>query len=295
MSGFQSERRRSGVIAEKLGMTRVFAEDGRHIPVTVLKIDGCQVTAQRTEETNGYTAVQLGAGTTKVKNITGAMRGHFAKARIEPKRTVAEFRVSEDALIDVGQEISADHFAIGQYVDVVGTSIGKGYAGGMKRHNFGGLRASHGVSVSHRAIGSTGQCQDPGKVFKGKKMPGQMGAVRRTVQNLKVVSTDSERGLILVRGSVPGPESGIVFVSDSVKKLFPEDAPFPASLRSGKSEESETSAEKLSSEDTVAGKMPAGLATSEKAVSENTPTEEAPTEAVDDGSDVSDDREEKKD
>ena len=295
MSGFQSERRRSGVIAEKLGMTRVFAEDGKHVPVTVLKIEGCQVTAQRTEASHGYTAVQLGAGKIKVKNVTGAMRGHFAVARIEPKRTVAEFRVSEDALIDVGQEISADHFAVGQYVDVVGTSIGKGYAGGMKRHNFSGLRASHGVSVSHRAIGSTGQCQDPGRVFKGKKMPGQMGSVRRTVQNLRVVSTNSECGLILVRGSVPGPESAIVFVSDAVKKVFPEDAPFPASLRNSVPEEMETAAEAAPAKETVAENVSSDVVTLEESVSEATPVQEVPTEAADDVSGASDGTNEERD
>jgi large subunit ribosomal protein L3 len=242
MSGSQTAKRRSGVIAEKMGMTRVFADDGRHVPVTVLKLDGCQVTARRTQESHGYTALQLGAGKAKVKNVNAAMRGHFSKARVEPKRVVAEFRVSEDALVDVGQEFLADHFADGQYVDVVGTSIGKGFAGGIKRHNFSGLRASHGVSISHRAIGSTGQCQDPGKVFKGKKMPGQMGNVRSTAQNLEIVSTDTERGLILVRGGVPGPKSGYVFVSDAVKKSLPEDAPFPASLRASEAQDGDAPA-----------------------------------------------------
>ncbi|MDA0230793.1 MAG: 50S ribosomal protein L3 [Proteobacteria bacterium] len=239
MSGPQTARRRTGVIAQKMGMTRIFTDDGRHVPVTVLKMDACQVTAQRTQESHGYTALQLGAGKAKVKNVSGAMRGHFAKARVEPKRTVVEFRVSEDALIDVGQELLADHFATGQFVDVVGTSIGKGFAGAMKRHNFSGLRASHGVSVSHRSLGSTGHCQDPGRVFKGKKMAGHMGAVRNTVQNLEIISTDSDRGLILVRGGVPGPESGIVFVSDAVKLDPPKDAPFPASVRDSGSSESD--------------------------------------------------------
>lgn len=230
MAGTTAQRR-CGLIAEKLGMTRVFNEGGEHIPVTVLRLDACQVVAQRTQETNGYSAVQLGAGKLKVKNVTRALRGHFAKAKVEPKRTVAEFRVSPDAVLDVGSEILADHFQAGQHVDVVGTSIGKGFAGGMKRHNFSGLRASHGVSVSHRAHGSTGQCQDPGRVFKGKKMAGQYGAVRKTVQSLEVVSTDPERGLILVRGGVPGPEGGIVFVSDAKKRPLPDGVPFPASVR----------------------------------------------------------------
>ena len=295
MSDLQSERRRSGVIAEKLGMTRVFDEDGRHLPVTVLKIDGCQVTAQRRKESHGYTAVQLGAGGIKVKNVTAAMRGHFAKVRIVPKRTVAEFRVSEDAMIDVGQEIAADHFAIGQYVDVVGTSIGKGFAGGMKRHNFGGLRASHGVSVSHRAIGSTGQCQDPGRVFKGKKMPGQMGAVRRTAQNLKVVSTDPERGLILVRGSVPGPESAIVFISDAIKKLFPEDAPFPASLRSKVSGETEAPEKSDASDEIVQEAESTDGALSEEAVDQEQSGNKATAKNTNDAEAIPDATEEKKD
>ena len=224
---------RSGLIAQKVGMTRIFAEDGRHIPVTVLKIDNCQVVGHRTMEKNGYVAVQLGAGLAKVKNTTKAERGVFAKANVEPKRKVVEFRVSEDNLVDVGAEFTADHFVAGQFVDVSGTSIGKGFAGAMKRHNFGGLRASHGVSISHRAHGSTGQCQDPGKVFKGKKMAGQMGNARVTTQNLKVVRTDAERGLIMIEGSVPGSKGGWVMIRDAVKKALPEGVPMPASTRGG--------------------------------------------------------------
>jgi len=236
-------QRRAGVIAKKMGMTRVFDDNGKHIPVTVLQLDQCQITALRTEESHGYNAVQMGACNAKVKNVNAAMRGHFSKARVEPKKTLVEFRVSSDALLDVGSHLAADHFIDGQFVDIVGTSIGKGFAGGMKRHNFGGLRASHGVSISHRAIGSTGQCQDPGKVFKGKKMAGHMGAVRSTVQNLEVVSTDVERGLILVRGGVPGPETGLVLVSDAIKKDFPKEAPFPGSLVSKeKNDESDNAA-----------------------------------------------------
>jgi large subunit ribosomal protein L3 len=212
-------------------MTRVFAEDGAHVPVTVLKVDNCQVVAQKIEDRDGYTAVQLGAGTAKVNRVGKPMRGHFAKANVEPKKKVVEFRVSQDALIDVGAELTTDHFVAGQFVDVIGTTIGKGFAGVMKRHNFGGLRASHGVSVSHRSHGSTGQRQDPGKVFKGKKMAGHMGAVRVTTQNLKVVSTDAERGLILVHGAVPGPASGWVLVRDAVKRALPKDVPFPAGIR----------------------------------------------------------------
>ncbi|WP_025899915.1 50S ribosomal protein L3 [Sneathiella glossodoripedis] len=222
---------RTGLIAKKLGMTRVFSEDGQHVPVTVLEVDNCQVVAHRKTETHGYNALQLGVGSAKVKNVSKAMRGHFAKANVEPKMKLAEFRIEEEAFVDLGAELTADHFVPNQNVDVVATSIGKGFAGPMKRHNFGGLRASHGVSVSHRAHGSTGQCQDPGRVFKGKKMAGHMGAARVTTQNLKVVSTDAERGLILVKGAVPGSKGGWVFVSDAVKKNRPEEAPFPAAVR----------------------------------------------------------------
>ncbi len=223
---------RSGVIAKKLGMTRLFLEDGRQVPVTVLQLDNLQVVAQRTAEKDGYSAVQLGAGTAKAKRTTAAMRGHFAAANVAPKRKVAEFRVSPENLIGVGEEITADHYFAGQFVDIAGTSIGKGFAGAMKRHNFGGLRASHGVSISHRSHGSTGQCQDPGKVFKGKKMAGHLGAVRVTTQNLQVVRTDSDRGLIMVKGSVPGSKGGWVTIKDAVKKPFPENAILPAGLKS---------------------------------------------------------------
>ena len=223
---------RSGVIAKKLGMTRLFLEDGRQVPVTVLQLDGLQVVAQRTADRDGYTAVQLGAGTAKAKRTTAPMRGHFAKANVAPRRKLAEFRVSPDNLIEVGEEITADHYFAGQFVDVAGTSIGKGFQGAMKRHNFAGLRASHGVSISHRSHGSTGQCQDPGKVFKGKKMAGHMGAVRITTQNLQVVKTDSERGLIMVKGAVPGSRGGWVTIKDAVKKPFPENAILPAALKS---------------------------------------------------------------
>ncbi|SDC80181.1 50S ribosomal protein L3 [Ruegeria marina] len=223
---------RSGIIAKKVGMTRLFMEDGKQIPVTVLQLDNLQVVAQRTTEKDGYTAVQLGAGTPKIKRVSKAMRGHFAAQKVEPKRKLAEFRVSEDALIEVGAEISAEHFLAGQKVDVSGTSIGKGFAGAMKRHNFGGLRASHGVSISHRSHGSTGQCQDPGRVFKGKKMAGHMGAARVTTQNLEVVKTDAERGLVFIKGAVPGPKAGWVTVKDAVKKKAPEGLPFPAAVKS---------------------------------------------------------------
>src|SRR6476469_1617249 len=213
---------RTGLIAQKLGMSRVFTDEGNHVAVTVLRVDNCQVVAQRTEDKDGYTALQLGVGAAKVKNVTKPQRGHFAAAKVEPKAKLAEFRVSDDALVPVGAEITAGHFLVGQYVDVTGTSIGKGYAGGMKRHNFGGLRASHGVSVSHRSLGSTGQRQDPGRVFKNKKMAGHMGARNRTQQNLEVVRTDVERGLIFVKGSVPGHKGGWLLVKDSVKINRPE-------------------------------------------------------------------------
>ncbi|WP_460273176.1 50S ribosomal protein L3 [Celeribacter sp. ULVN23_4] len=227
---------RSGVIAKKVGMTRLFMEDGKQIPVTVLQLDNLQVVAQRTTEKDGYTAVQLGAGSAKAKRTSQAMRGHFAAANVAPKRKVAEFRVDEDKLIEVGAEISADHYLEGQFVDVSGTSIGKGFAGAMKRHNFGGLRASHGVSISHRSHGSTGQCQDPGRVFKGKKMAGHMGAARVTTQNLQVVRTDADRGLIMVKGAVPGSKGGWVTIKDAVKKAAPADLPLPAALKSAAAE-----------------------------------------------------------
>ncbi|MCL6285843.1 50S ribosomal protein L3 [Ruegeria sp. 2012CJ41-6] len=227
---------RSGIIAKKVGMTRLFQEDGRQIPVTVLELDGLQVVAQRTTEKDGYTAVQLGAGSPKVKRVSKAMRGHYAASKVEPKRKLVEFRVEEDGLIDVGAEISAEHFLEGQKVDVTGTSIGKGFAGAMKRHNFGGLRASHGVSISHRSHGSTGQCQDPGKVFKGKKMAGHMGAARVTTQNLEVVKTDADRGLLMIKGAVPGSKGGWVTVKDAVKKKAPEGLPFPAAVKSAATE-----------------------------------------------------------
>ncbi|MDJ0948222.1 MAG: 50S ribosomal protein L3 [Alphaproteobacteria bacterium] len=224
---------RTGLLAQKMGMSRVFTDDGRHVPVTVLKVDGCQVVAQRTEEKHGYSALQLGIGAAKVKNVSKPLRGHFAKAKVEPKRKLAEFRVSADNLVEVGAELSVGHFVAGQFVDVTGTSIGKGFAGGMKRHNFAGLRASHGVSVSHRAHGSTGQCQDPGKVFKGKKMAGHLGDTRVTVQNLEVVSTDEERGLILVKGGVPGARGGWLRVADAIKRPLPDGVPMPAALKGG--------------------------------------------------------------
>ena len=222
---------RTGLIARKLGMTRVFTPEGEHVPVTVLQVDGCHVVGQRTQENDGYTAVQLGVGSIRVKNVTKPMRGHFAKAKVEPRRKLVEFRVPADGLIDVGSELAVDHFLVGQKVDVTGTSIGKGFAGGMKRHNFGGLRATHGVSVSHRSLGSTGGRQDPGKTFKNKKMAGHMGDVRVTTQNLTVVRTDVEQGLLLIKGAIPGADGGWVLVRDAVKRKQPDGLPYPGSVK----------------------------------------------------------------
>ncbi len=222
---------RTGVIAKKMGMTRLFQEDGRHVPVTVLALEGNQVISVREMDRDGYTAVQLGAGVAKSKNVAKPQRGHFGKAEVEPKAVVHEFRVNADGLLDVGAEISADHYVAGQIVDIQGKTQGKGFQGGMKRWGFGGLRATHGVSVSHRSLGSTGQRQDPGKVFKNKKMAGHMGDKYRTQQNLEIVSTDVERGLLFVKGSVPGSKGGWLFVKDSVKVARHADAPFPAGLK----------------------------------------------------------------
>jgi len=225
------ERQRTGLIARKEGMTRIFDEDGRHVPVTVLKLDECQVVGVRTEDKDGYTAVALGAGKAKIKRTSKANRGVFAKAKIEPKKKVVEFRVANENLLEIGAELSVNHFVSGQFVDVTATSKGKGFAGAMKRHNFGGMRASHGVSISHRAHGSTGQCQDPGRVFKGKKMAGHMGDERVTTQNLQIVAVDEEDGLILIKGAVPGAKSGWVLINDAIKKPAHKDAPLPAGIK----------------------------------------------------------------
>jgi large subunit ribosomal protein L3 len=222
---------RSGVLAQKVGMMRLFTEAGEHVPVTVLRLAGCQVVGHRTKDKNGYVALQLGAGTRKVQRTTKADRGYFAVAKVEPKRKLAEFRVDEDALIPIGAEITADHFVVGQYVDVTGTSTGKGFAGGMKRWNFAGLRASHGVSISHRSIGSTGGRQDPGKTFKNKKMPGHLGVDRVTTLNLKVRQLDVDRGLIMVEGAVPGVKGGWITVRDAVKKKLPDGVPKPGKFK----------------------------------------------------------------
>ena len=239
---------RTGVIAKKLGMTRLFDDAGTHVPVTVLSLEGCQVTAQRTKERDGYVALQLGAGAKKAKNTTKAERGHFAKGLVEPKHYVAEFRVSEDNLIDVGAEFTADHFLPGQKVDVAGVTVGKGFAGAMKRWNFGGMRATHGVSVSHRAHGSTGQRQDPGKVFKGKKMAGHMGQDQVTTLNLTVFRVDVERGLILIKGAVPGTEGTYVKIRDAIKVAAPADAPKPGAIKSLVSAAADTPADVAATE-----------------------------------------------
>jgi large subunit ribosomal protein L3 len=242
---------RSGVIAQKVGMTRVFTDAGEHVPVTVLKVDACQVVAHRTKDKNGYVALQVGVGKAKVKNVSKAERGRFAVAKVEPKQKLAEFRVSEDAMIPVGAEITADHFVAGQFVDVTGTSTGKGFAGGMKRWNFGGLRATHGVSVSHRSIGSTGGRQDPGKTFKNKKMPGHLGVERVTTQNLRVVQTDVERGLILVEGAVPGVAGGWIQIRDAVKRKAPADLPMPGKFRGPAGEAASAPAPETAPEETA--------------------------------------------
>ncbi|MFO7757199.1 MAG: 50S ribosomal protein L3 [Roseovarius sp.] len=265
---------RSGVIAKKVGMTRLFLEDGRQVPVTVLQLDKLQVVAQRTAERDGYSAVQLGAGTAKVKRTTQAMRGHFAVAKVEPKRKVAEFRVAPENLIKVGEEITADHYFEGQFVDVCGTSIGKGFAGAMKRHNFRGLEMTHGVSISHRSHGSTGQCQDPGKVFKGKKMAGHMGAAKVTTQNLQVVRTDSDRGLIMIKGAVPGSKGGWVTIKDAVKKPFPENAIMPAALRSA-AEEAAKAAEEAAAQAAAEEEAEAKRLAEEQAAAEEAALKEA--------------------
>ena len=276
---------RSGVIAKKLGMTRLFMEDGRQVPVTVLHMENLQVVAQRTADRDGYSAVQLGAGAAKAKRTTQAMRGHFAAAKVEPKRKLAEFRVSPENLIEVGEEITADHYFAGQFVDIAGTSIGKGFAGGMKRHNFGGLRASHGVSISHRSHGSTGQCQDPGKVFKGKKMAGHMGAVRVTTQNLQVVRTDSERGLIMVKGAVPGSKGGWVTIKDAVKKATPDNVILPAALRSEARRAHEAALQ--AAEEAAAAEAEAEQArAAEQAAAEEAALEQAKEEIKSEGSDA---------
>lgn len=226
-----SIKKRTGLLAKKIGMTRLFDDKGAHVPVTVLQVEQCQVVAVKTAERDGYVALQLGVGTAKASRVTKPLRGHFAKAKVEPKKKLIEFRVTPDAVLELGAEITAAHFVPGQFVDVTGVTSGKGFAGVIKRHNFGGLRATHGVSVSHRSHGSTGGRQDPGRVFKNKKMAGHMGGVQITQQNLSVVAVDAEQGLIMVRGAVPGAEGAYLQVRDAVKRALPKDAPFPAALK----------------------------------------------------------------
>ena len=271
---------RSGVIAKKVGMTRLFMEDGKQIPVTVLHLDGLQVVANRTAEKDGYSAVQLGAGSAKAKRTSKAMRGHFAAANVAPKRKIAEFRVDPENMIAVGEEITADHYLEGQYVDVAGTSIGKGFAGAMKRHNFGGLRASHGVSISHRSHGSTGQCQDPGRVFKGKKMAGHMGAARVTTQNLQVVKTDADRGLIMVKGAVPGSKGGWVTIKDAVKKPIPDNVILPAALKSDAEAAAKAAEEAEAAAAAEAEAAAAAAAAEEQAAMDAAEAEEAKVDQV---------------
>jgi len=265
---------RCGIIARKVGMTRVFAADGAHVPVTVLQMENCQVTEVRSKEKDGYTALQLGVGSRKVKNVNKALRGQFAKAGVEAKSKLAEFRVSEDAVLEVGSTLGANHYVSGQMVDVVGISQGKGFAGAMKRHNFGGLRASHGVSISHRSHGSTGNNQDPGKVFKGKKMAGHMGAERVTTQNLEVVATDPAEGLILIRGAVPGSKGGYVLISDALKAVRPDEAPFPAGLL-GDAMADETTAVDASAEEIQEETSAPEVDVAEETLAEAAPAEEA--------------------
>ncbi|MCF8475992.1 MAG: 50S ribosomal protein L3 [Pseudolabrys sp.] len=248
---------RSGVVAQKMGMTRLFTEAGEHVPVTVLRLAQCQVIAHRSKDKNGYVALQLGSGERRAGNMSKADRGYFAKANVEPKRKLAEFRVSDDSMIPVGAEITADHFVEGQFVDVCGISIGKGFAGGMKRWNFGGLRASHGVSVSHRSIGSTGGRQDPGKTFKNKKMPGHMGSDRITTLNLKVAKIDIERGLVMVEGAVPGSKGGWITLRDAVKKKLHKDAPKPGKFRLAEATEAKSDAKPAAEAQAPAADAPA--------------------------------------
>jgi len=273
---------RSGVIAKKVGMTRLFMEDGKQVPVTVLQLDSLQVVANRTAEKDGYSAVQLGAGTAKVKRVSKAMRGHFATANVAPKRKIAEFRVAPENLIEVGEEITANHYFEGQFVDVSGTSIGKGFAGAMKRWNFKGLRATHGVSISHRSHGSTGQCQDPGKVFKGKKMAGHMGAARVTTQNLQVVRTDADRGLIMVKGAVPGSKGGWVTIKDAVKKVASENVIYPAALKSAAAAAEKAAAEAAAAAEAEAAEVAAAAAKAEQAALDAAPAADA-TDAAPEG------------
>ena len=261
---------RSGIIARKLGMTRVFNDAGHHVPVTVLKLDDVQVVAVRSKDRDGYTAVQLGAGVAKAKNVSKPMRGHFAKANVLPKSKLAEFRVGDDAVLEVGSTLVPSHFVAGQKVDVVGTTQGKGFAGAMKRHNFGGLRATHGVSVSHRSHGSVGQCQDPGKIFKGKKMAGHMGSARVTTQNLQVVRTDLDRGLIMIKGAVPGSKGNWVTVKDAVKKPASENTMYPAGLVSLNKE-----ANRLAEEAAAAAAAAEATAAAEAAAAEQAAMEAA--------------------
>lgn len=269
---------RTGVIARKLGMSRVYNDRGDNIPVTLLKLDGCEVVSVKTQDKNGYDAVQLGAGEAKVKNVSKALRGHFAKAKVAPKKKVVEFRVSSEALLQPGQRVTAGHYVAGQYVDVVGISKGKGFAGAMKRHNFGGLEATHGVSISHRSHGSTGQCQDPGRVFKGKKMAGHLGSERTTVQNLEVILVDVDDDLVVVNGSVPGAKGDYIIISDAIKKALPSEAPYPAGIEGlvANANEAEGAEQKSNDAEAAQNEAPADAAPQAEAAEEAPKAEAAP-------------------
>ena len=261
---------RTGVIAKKVGMSHIFTEDGFRIPVTLLSLDNCQVVSVKNDEKDGYCAVQLGIGNVKVKNVTKALRGHYAKNKVEPRHKLAEFRVSKDALLQPGQLLSAEHFVVGQFVDVAATSKGKGFAGAMKRHNFRGLEASHGVSISHRSHGSVGQCQDPGKIFKGKKMAGQLGNVRVTIQNLEVISVNAQQGIICVCGNVPGAKDGYVLITDAVKRALPPSAPFPAGVVNDNTKKVESASEQTAAASEASEDKPAtDNASNDEASSDN--------------------------
>ena len=273
---------RSGLIVKKVGMTRLYLEDGTHVPVTVLSLKDCQVIANQSMEKNGYNSITLATGEAKPKNTNKSQREAFAKVKVSPKQKQMEFRVSEENMVPIGSELGANHFVVGQYVDATGITIGKGFAGAMKRHNFGGLRASHGVSISHRSHGSTGNSQDPGRVFKGKKMAGQMGNRQRTIQNLQVVAADEERGLIFIKGGLPGSKGSWISLKDAIKKALPSEAPYPAGIKGANNTKEEKAAEKDVKEETAKVESPVEEAVTEipaeVTVKAESPVEEVVTE-----------------
>lgn len=277
---------RTGLLAEKVGMSRFYNEEGQHLPVTILKVAGCQVTEVRTQDKNGYTAVQLGIGQKRLKSIKKPLRGQFAKAKVEPKARLVEFRVSPENLLSIGDELSAEHFLVGQKVDVSGVTHGKGFAGVIKRWNFGGQRQTHGALKTHRQMGSTGQCQDPGRVFKNKKMPGQLGNVRQTIQGLEIVATDAEKGWVIVKGALPGAKGSFVEIKDSVKYAAPKDLPFPAALKQAANKAAAEAEEAPKAETAEAPKadaapQEAAPAPAEAPKVEAAPAADAPAEAKD--------------